>query len=150
MYHVACKGKIFGRRRTMSYTCTKFYLLRYEICNGRAYPWPRGLLAWLWSGWIEYVGVQHFSRSVTISFLCFTTNAWWPGTGFSLSRPLWSLHSCGCTHSLQAKNSNGTTMRTFSNFNLLRGRCMLLPFPSTLTSLLGEPIELWNKSEMSG
>ena len=24
----------------MSYTCTKFYLLRYEICNGRAYPWP--------------------------------------------------------------------------------------------------------------
>ena len=25
-------------------------------------------------GWIDYVIVQHFSRSVTISFLCFTTN----------------------------------------------------------------------------
>ena len=36
---------------------------------------------------------------------------------------------------VRAKNSNGTTVRTFSNFNLLRGHCMLLPFPSTLTSL---------------
>jgi len=27
-----------------------------------------------------------------------------------------------------AKNSNGTTIRTFSNFNLLHGRCTLLPF----------------------
>jgi len=34
-----------------------------------------------------------------------------------------------------AKNSNGTTLRTFLNFNLLHGRCMLLPFPSTPTSL---------------
>jgi len=36
---------------------------------------------------------------------------------------------------VQAKNSNGTTVRTFSNFNLLCGCCTLLPFPSTLTSL---------------
>jgi len=34
---------------------------------------PRGLLTWLWSDWIGYVVVQHFSRSVTISILCFTT-----------------------------------------------------------------------------
>jgi len=36
---------------------------------------------------------------------------------------------------VQAKNSNGTTVRTFSKFNLLHGRCTLLPFPSALTSL---------------
>ena len=33
-----------------------------------------GLLAWLQSSWIDYVVVQHFSRSVTMFFLCFTTN----------------------------------------------------------------------------
>ena len=33
-------------------------------------------------GWIDYIVIQHFSRSVTMSFqLC-------PGTGFSLSHPL--------------------------------------------------------------
>jgi len=37
----------------------------------------------------------------------------------------------------QSKNSSRTTVRTFSNFNLLRGRCMcgrctLLPFPPLL------------------
>jgi len=36
---------------------------------------------------------------------------------------------------VRAKNSNRTTMRTFSNFNLLRGCCTLLPFPATLMSL---------------
>jgi len=30
---------------------------------------------WLWSGWIDYIVVQHFSRSVTVFFLCFTTNS---------------------------------------------------------------------------
>jgi len=35
---------------------------------------------------------------------------------------------------VRTENSNGTTVRTFSNFNFLRGRCMLLPFPSALTS----------------
>ena len=29
------------------------------------------------------------------------------------------------------KNSNGTTVRTFSEFNLLRGRCTLLLFPAS-------------------
>jgi len=32
-------------------------------------------------------------------------------------------------------NSNRTTVRRFSNFNLLRGRCTLLPFCFALTSL---------------
>ena len=36
---------------------------------------------------------------------------------------------------VRAKNSNKTTVGTFSNFNLLCGHCMLLPFPSALTSL---------------
>ena len=34
---------------------------------------------------------------------------------------------------VRAKNSNRTTMRMFSNFNLLRGCCTLLPCPSALT-----------------
>ena len=39
---------------------------------------------------------------------------WCPGTGFSLFRSLWSL--CSCVHVyLQAKNSNRTTIGTFSN-----------------------------------
>ena len=38
----------------------------------REWKRPRGLLAWLWS---NYVVVQHFSKCVTISFLCFTTNS---------------------------------------------------------------------------
>ena len=33
------------------------------------------------------------------------------------------------------KNSSATTVGMFSNFTLLRDRCTLLPFPSTLTSL---------------
>ena len=33
---------------------------------------------------------------------------------------------------VQAKKSNGTTIGMSSNFNLLRGHCMLLPFPSAL------------------
>jgi len=36
---------------------------------------------------------------------------------------------------VRAKNSNGTTVRTFSKFNFLHGHCTLLPFPSALTSL---------------
>jgi len=40
------------------------------------------------------------------------------------------VHVC-----VQAKNSNGTTVRMFSKFNLLCGCCTLLPFPSILTSL---------------
>ena len=35
---------------------------------------------------------------------------------------------------VRAKNSNRTTVRTFSNFNLLCGRCTLLPFPSTVAN----------------
>ena len=100
--------------------------------------WKRltGLLACLWSGWIDYVHVvvQHFSRSVTISFLCLTTNG-------LLVLAFLFLVLCGVSIHvfvhirIQVQNSNGTTVRTFSNFNLLRGRCMLLPFSSTLTSL---------------
>ena len=40
----------------------------------RDWKHPRGLLTWLWSGWINYVVIQHFTKSVAISFLCFTTN----------------------------------------------------------------------------
>ena len=57
---------------------------------------------------------------------------WYPGTGFFI------LVLCGVSIHVfvlvrvQAKNSNGTTVRMFSNFNLLCGRCTLLPFPSLL------------------
>ena len=92
---------------------------------------PRGLLAWLWSGWIDYVVVQHFSRSVTIFFSCFT-----PNSVLVLFLVLCEVSIQVFVHvRVQAKNSSGTTMTTFSNFNLLRGRCTLLLFPSTLTTL---------------
>ena len=95
---------------------------------------PRGLLTWLWSGWIDYVVVQHFSRSVTVSFLCFTTKGVLVLAFLFLVLCEVSVHVFVHVH-VQTKNSNGTTVRKFSNFNLLRGRCTLLPFPSTLTSL---------------
>jgi len=44
---------------------------------------------------------------------------------------------------MHAENSNGTTVRTFSNFNLLRDHCTLLPFPSTLTSLCTPETTEW-------
>jgi len=78
-----------------------------------------------------YVVIQHFSSSVTVSFLCFTTNS-----VLVLFLILCEVSVHMFVHvCVQAKNSNGTTVRMFSNFNLLRGRCMLLPFPSALTSL---------------
>ena len=92
---------------------------------------PEVFSLWLWNGWIDYLVVQHFSRSVTVSFLCFTTNS-----VLVLLLVLCEVSVHVFVHvRVQAKNSNGTTVRTFSNFNLLRGRCALLPFPSTLTSL---------------
>ena len=60
---------------------------------------------------------------------------WCLGTGF---HPLWSLRTHVCTRlHTSYKKSNWTTMGTLWNFNLLRGHGMLLliPFPSTLTSL---------------
>ena len=48
-----------------------------------------------------------------------------------------------CASNVWAKNSNRTTVRTFSNFNLLHGRCMLLPFPSALTSLCAPVAVSW-------
>ena len=55
----------------------------------------RGFLAWFWSGWIDDVVVRYFSRSVTTSFLRFTTN----GVLVSVSHPSWSLCTHVCTHS---------------------------------------------------
>jgi len=87
---------------------------------------------WLWSGWIDYVVVQHFSRSVTISFLCFTMNS---VLVLFLVLCEVSVHVFVHVH-VQAKSSNGTTVRTFSNFNLLCGSCTLIPSLSALTSFM--------------
>ena len=46
-------------------------VVRHKISMSGNNP---GLFTWLWSDWINYVVIQHFSRSVTMSFLCFTTN----------------------------------------------------------------------------
>ena len=100
----------------------------------REWKCSRGLLTWLWSSWIDYVVVQHFSGSVTISFLCFTTNGILAVTFLFLVLCGVSIHVFVHVR-VQAKNSNGTTMRMFLNLNLLHGRCMLFPFPSALTSL---------------
>jgi len=53
-----------------------------------------------------------------------------------LATLLWSV---SVAIRVRANNSNGTTVGTFSNFNLLFDRCTLLPFPSLLTSLLCTP-----------
>ena len=70
---------------------------------------------------------------------------WGLGWGWSLSSSCHPSSSCcrytcadKCKHvhvGTRAKNSNGTIMRTFSNFNILCGHCMLLPFPSFLPLL---------------
>ena len=66
---------------------------------------------WLWSDWIDYVVVQHFSRSVTVSFLWFTTNS-----VLVLFLVLCEVSVHVFVHvCVQAKNSNGTTVRTFSS-----------------------------------
>jgi len=91
----------------------------------------RHLLAWLWTSWINYVDVQYFSRSVTIPSSASLQMVSW----YSFSSFVESPFMCLYTFAYKLKNSNGTTVRTFSNFNLLRGRCMFLPFPSALTSL---------------
>jgi len=63
-----------------------------------------------------------------MSFLCFTTNG-------VLVLAFLFLILCEVTiymfvhFHVQAENSNGTTVGTFSNFNLLCGWCTLLPFP---------------------
>ena len=69
-----------------------------------------------------------------MSFLCFTTN------GVLVPAFLFLVLSGVSIHvfvhiRVRAYNSNRTTVRTFSNFNLLCGHCMLLPFPSALTLL---------------
>jgi len=81
---------------------------------------------------LEVSLTQHFSRSVTMSFLCFATNCVLV-LAFSFSSFEASVHVFVYVR-IQAKNSNGTAMRAFLNFNLLRSHCTLLLFPSTLTS----------------
>ena len=102
----------------------------------REWKCPRGLLAWLWSSWIDYVVVQHFSRLVTIpSSSSLQMVSWyWLFSFSSFVDHGVSVHVFVHVR-VQAKNSNWTTVRTFSNFNLLCGCCTLLPFPSALTSL---------------
>ena len=59
--------------------------------------------------------------------------SWWWGMTRQDVNALLAVKQYLC----ELKNSNGTTVRTFSS-NLLRGRCTLLsylPFPSALTSL---------------
>ena len=65
-----------------------------------------------------------YPSDLTDTILCLTT----------ILATLLALSSVNEAILVRAKNSNGTTVRTFSNFNLLHGRCTLLPFPSALTS----------------
>jgi len=62
---------------------------------------------------------ETYPSALTDTILCLTTNF----------AALLALSSVNEAILVQAKDSNGTTVRTFSNFNLLRGRCTLLPFP---------------------
>ena len=95
-------------------------------------------------------GIFTHERTLPSTFLELMT------AGKPILRPLWILF-CVLQRSaallalslvneailVRAKNSNRTTVRTFSNFNLLHGRCMLLPFPSALTSLCAPVAVSW-------
>ena len=89
--------------------------------------------------WLDRLHSRTALLKVCHHFLSLLHYKWCPGTGFSLSR---GLVLCGVSVHvfvhvrIQAKNSNRTTVRTFSNFNLLHGRCMLLPFPSALNVIV--------------
>ena len=77
-----------------------------SVCKSRRICFPA-----LWSGWINYVVIQHFWKSATRSPFCFTTRG---------VRVLFFLFLILCEVShvhirVQAKNSNGTTVGTFSN-----------------------------------
>ena len=80
----------------------------------------------------------HFGKNIPFIFSevhdCWKTYPLALFSDFQQSLPL-----CCCPSMKQyvccAKNCNGTSVGTFSNFNLLHGRCMLLPFPSALISV---------------
>ena len=99
----------------------------------REWKCPRGLLGlavkrldWL-HGRTALLKVCH-----CFSFLCFTTNS-----VLVLFLVLCEVSVQVFVHvCIQAKKSNRTTVRVFSNFNLLCDHCTLLPFPSA-------PMSLW-------
>ena len=97
-YNISKVAKIIVRHKIVSLGPKDMYPSSHQLQKSRRessfHEWkrPRGLLAWLWSGWIEYIVVQHFSRSVTISFLFFTTNGVLV-LAFLFFCPLWSLRS---------------------------------------------------------
>jgi len=84
--------------------------------QGRIYLWKELSLRLFWSWW----QLGNISFSPYRYYLCFTT----------IFATLLALSSVNEAVFVWAK----TTVRTFSNFNLLHGRCTLLPFPSALTS----------------
>ena len=92
---------------------------------------PGGLLAWLWNHWIDYVVIRHFSRSITVSFLCFSTNSVLVLAFLFLVLCEVPIHLFVHVH-LQAKNSNGTTMETFSILIF----CVVLAHPLPFLPLL--------------
>ena len=90
---------------------------------------------------------QHFSRSVTASFLCYASLQMvsWYCMAFILCEVSVHMFVHVC---IQAKNSNCTIMGMLWNFNLSRGHgtLLLIPFPITLTSLcLAGQVPLFQK-----
>ena len=83
---------------------------------------------------------ETYPSALTDTILCLKT----------ISAALLVLSSVSEAILVRAKNSNGTTVRTFSNFNLLRGHCMLLPFPSALTSLCAPVSTHWQLAMQLG
>jgi len=106
-----------------------------------------------WCSWTSWPRSLWTTSTVTRSFTCSTENVC-NAYQFTKRAIFLSLHEACSRHACSLKYvpelvsevrevcvtffgvycSNGTTVRMFSNFNLLRGRCILLPFPSALTS----------------
>ena len=135
-------AKVVRRHRIVISKCQKICFP--AVINFRKPKWkvlsvsgntPEVSLLRLWGSWINCVVAQHFSRSVTVSFLCFTTNGVLVVV-FSFSSFVESPHTCLYTFAYKLKIVMGLyTARMFSNFYLLHDCCTLLPFPSALMSL---------------
>ena len=121
-------AKIIVRHKTMSVRAKCTFPSSHQLQKSRResffceWKCPGGLLTWLWSAGsttLSYSTSQGLSPCLfaTMSFPCFTTNDVLVLACLSLILCEVSVHVFVHIH-VQAKNSNRTTVGTFSNFNL--------------------------------
>ena len=132
-------AKITERHKIASLTAEGCFpaVINSRKAEGKVCPWVETL--WrspcLAVKWLVHLCCHTaLLKVVTVSFLCFTTNCVLVLAYLFLVLCEVFVRMFVQVH-IQDKNSNGTTVKTFSSFNCLRSSCMLLPFLSTLMSL---------------